>query len=71
MSEFRILFQPCIGSGKSEFRSDTFGSYELANMIMQNIALYTLYLHDADLMDDYSNYGIIQQKVNGEWVDFN
>ena len=69
MSEFRVLFNPCLGSG-NEFKSEPAGSYEAANAELEAIANYTLFLHKNDLMEDYSNYGLIQQKVGDEWIDF-
>lgn len=70
MNEFRVNVNPCIGSLIGSWHSETVGSYELANSILESVANYTLYLHEKDLMEDYSNCMIIEQKVDGGWIAF-
>ena len=70
MSEFRVEFNSCVMGENDPWYSEIVGSYELADTILNSVANYTLMLHECSLMEDYSNYGIVQQKVDGEWIGF-
>lgn len=70
MYEFRACFVPALEASSEEFYSEIVGSYELAKTILENIANYTLYLHGRCVMQDFSNYGWVEQKVKGEWIAF-
>ena len=68
MSKFRILFNPKIGCD-GEFIKDGFDDFESARKAMNLIGEYTLMLHERSLMPDYSNYGEVQELINGEWEE--
>lgn len=70
MGKFRFCFDPAMEEENDVYIGDEVGSYELANTQLETIANYTLFLHEAGLMPDYSNYGGIQEFYNGKWVDF-
>ncbi len=71
MDKFRVLFNPTILDEEDcRFFTEPVGSYEMANTQLDTIANYTLHLHNTSLMQDYSNAGIVQQLVDGEWIDF-
>ena len=38
-------------------------------MALNAIADYTLMLHETSLMPDYSNYGYIEEWIDGEWLE--
>jgi len=64
---YRFVFCACIGT--DEYRGqevETLG--EAINGLMQ-IANYTLFLHDKDLMQDFSNYGRVEIFEDGSWVE--
>ena len=67
MNEFRVLFDPAM-TGKP-FISGTYTSYSEANSVLDELANYTLMLEEAALMSDYSNFGVVQQKIGVHWVD--
>lgn len=69
MNEFRASFTPAVEASFESHTSEVVGSYELAKAILDSIADYTLYLHGRSLMDDYSNFGSVEQLVDGEWIE--
>jgi hypothetical protein len=69
MNEFRASFIAAFEASNEAYKSETIGSYELAKTILDDIANYTLYLHECSLMHDFSNYGWVEQKVDGEWIE--
>lgn len=68
MNEFKIIFNPTIEHNISAFECE-FCNYQLAKVVLNTVANYTLYLHDQSLMHDYSNIGLIVQMVDGEWIE--
>ena len=71
MNKFRCTFLPVFPEEEiTPYHSQTVGSYELAEMMLEEIANYTLHLHKENLMYDHSNIGYIEQEVDGEWVEF-
>lgn len=69
MNKFRASFFPAIEVSAEGFNSEEVGSYEMAKAILDNIAIYTLHLHEQSVMHDYSNAGWVEQFVDDEWVD--
>lgn len=69
MDKFRVVFMPAVEKTGEWFTSKEVGSFEIARTIKDNLADYTLFLHDKEIMIDYSNTAWIEQKVDGEWVD--
>ena len=65
---FRVLFFPALEQGGEPFKQE-FLTLDQAKTAKDTIANYTLMLHEQSLMPDYSNMAIIEQCVNGEWVD--
>lgn len=47
---------PCITAKKAREQADI-------------VADYTLLLHKFGLMNDYSNYSVIEKLVDGEWIE--
>ena len=47
----------------------TFKTLDEAKTALEAIALYTLYLHDEQVMHDYSNVAFIEEYVDGEWEE--
>lgn len=70
MSEFRFTFDPQFTGETMPYVSETFSSYDFAESMLNQIAKYTIHLHETALMPDYKNYGFIEQKVDGKWVQF-
>ena len=69
MNEFRASFVPAFEASSEAHKSEIVGSYELAKCILDSLANYTLYLHGRSVMQDFSNYGWVEQKINGEWLE--
>jgi len=69
MNRFRVLFDACVSSGYTPYESKEYESYSEASSVLMEIAIYTLHLHDRDLMEEYSNYGVVQQFIENEWED--
>lgn len=65
---YRVLFSPDI-SAYNDFSVECQTQQE-AEKIEETIANYTLFLQESGLMDDLSNYGLVQKKDNdGDWVE--
>ena len=47
-------------------------SLEIAQIVEEEISLYTLHLHENGHMNDDSNFCYIEQQIDGNWeeVDF-
>lgn len=70
MNNFKVSFIPALEvNANDDFCIENIHSFDLAVMIKNSLADYTLFLHDRSLMIDYSNMAIIEQNVNGEWID--
>lgn len=69
MSDFRVLFTPAFENGIAHTFSIIAATEEEARSILNAIAGYTLYLHEASLMPDYSNFGCVEQFIDGEWEE--
>jgi len=70
MKKYRVLFNACICDGESSpYISKEYESYSEASSVLIEIAIYTLHLHDCDFMEEYSNYGVVQQFIGKEWED--
>lgn len=69
-NKFRFTFLPIFpDDGINPYHSETVGSYDLAEAMLDEVARYTLHLHKEDLMIDHSNLGYVEQKDNtGKWV---
>lgn len=70
MSRFRATFDPQFQGDADPFVGKEVTSYENAKKQLDLIANYTLHLHDIGLMPDYSNYGFVEEWVDGRWVNF-
>ena len=70
MSKFRATFDPQFQGDADPFVSAEVGSYKSAKMQLDLLANYTLHLHNISLMPDYTNYGFIEEWVDGRWVEF-
>jgi len=66
---FRVVFFAAINTADDCYTSEVVQSYEIARLILESLADYTLHLHESELMEDFSNTGWIEQCVNGEWVE--
>lgn len=69
MNKFRFIFDPCVGSGIGVFVSETYKTKEEAESHLYEVANYTLHLHKFDYMQDYSNYGLVQENEKNTWID--
>lgn len=70
MSEYRFVFDPKFQGDTVPFVSDPVSSQELAEGQMNLIARYTLHLHEASLMPDYTNYGFLEKREpGGSWEE--
>lgn len=67
--EFRLWFKPSIEKDPEPYITE-FDDYASAKLALDEIAVYTLFLHHQKLMIGYSNIGFIQQMVDGEWEDY-
>ena len=67
MKKFRAVFIPSIHT-MNAFSEET-NTLEEAEMVVNAIADYTLFLHDNDLMRDISNMAFVQELVDGEWEE--
>lgn len=67
-NKFRLIFVPAVEKTHEGFHVE---AVDLAHAkeLFDTIANYTLFLHDNDMMNDYSNTGWIEQLVDGEWTD--
>lgn len=70
MNKFRFVFAPSLEQQGESYLGDVVGSYESARSIGDAIADYTLLLHKRGLMVDDSNFGVVEQMVDGEWQVF-
>ena len=69
MSKFRATFDPQFQGDADPFVGKAVASYENAKKQLDLIANYTLHLHETSLMPDYSNYGFVEEWVDGRWVN--
>lgn len=67
--KFRVFFHASIEMSSGKYHSKEFDSYETAKAVLDSIADYTLLLHKEDLMTDDSNYGLIEELIEGKWQD--
>ncbi len=66
--EYRVVFNPTMSANISAF-VEYFDAQYQAEAALQVIANYTLYLHEAQLMHDHSNFGLVLKLVNNEWIE--
>mgnify|MGYP003413896723 CR=1 FL=1 len=71
MANYKVVFHPNIDSSISiEFEKEC-PSLEIAKSVEDAISDYTLFLHDSQLMQDFSNYAqILVEDEDGDWVEF-
>ncbi len=67
--KFKLVFAAAIEKTHEGFEYEA-TNLKQAKEMLDVIASYTLFLHDKDIMNDYSNTGWIEQFVDGEWIDF-
>jgi hypothetical protein len=65
-NNYKVVFIPKMGEQKFEKVCQTIDE---AEQILESIADYTLMLHEASLMPDYSNMGYVLKRIDGEWVE--
>jgi hypothetical protein len=65
VTEYRFSFDPAFEEDVDPFVGKPVNSRELAEKQMSLIAQYTLYLHEVDLMYDYSNLGFLEKRDPG------
>lgn len=68
MALYKIYFIYAVEKSGDSYNEE-FDNLEVAKAALNSIALYTLKLHDNNLMDDYSNCGFIEEFIDGEWQD--
>jgi len=64
---FKTVFIPALGS--DEKFEQKFKTCKEAEVALDVISNYTLFLQKEEMMLDYSNTGMVLKKVNGEWVE--
>lgn len=65
----KCVFMPRIEEPDGKFEQE-FDTQEEAEIALNLIADYTLFLHETSLMPDYSNIGMImKQDSNGNWIE--
>lgn len=70
MDEFKVVFLPVFpDDGIYPYCSQTIKTYDAAKTLLDEIARFTLYLHKEKIMHDFSNFGYIERKVDGEWIE--
>ena len=68
MIEYRFTFDPQFQGDVDPFVGEAVNSKELAEGQLNIIANYTLHLHEISLVPDYTNYGFIEQRIDGgQW----
>ena len=66
---FRVVFCPAFDFRVSDVFVVTTTSLDEARRMLNAVADYTLFLHDKKLMGDHSNFGGVEQLVDGEWEE--
>lgn len=70
MTKYRFTFDPQSQGDCDPYVGESVSSIELAEGQMNLIAKYTLHLHEASLMPDYTNYGFLEKKeLGGVWEE--
>lgn len=64
---YKIVFIPILGD-KTRFEQE-FATQEEAKTALEAISLYTLFLHESNIMEDYSNWGFIYMREGTDWVE--
>ncbi len=70
MKNFKVEFYPNTNELHGRFIS-YHEFIEEAVSVLNNIADYTLLLHECSFMRDYSNIGMLFTKNNNEWIAIN
>jgi hypothetical protein len=65
--DYKILFIPAMGR-EEQFEKE-YETHQQAEIALDAIANYTLLLHDHDLMADYSNCGMVLERVGDDWIE--
>lgn len=70
MSElkYRVNFIPALEVSRQSIKIRS-ATLEQAKQDFDIIANYTLFLHDNEMMNDYSNIGWIEELVGNEWIE--
>ena len=63
---YKVSFQPNIDD--EEIYENVYDTKKEAEVVLNAISAYTLSLHDAQLMYDYSNLGWIDELIDSSWV---
>ncbi len=66
---FRMVFTPAIEFDINKEVIIRSATAKKAQEDLDIISLYTLFLQDNNMMDDYSNMGYVEEFVDGEWIE--
>jgi len=70
MANYRVHFDPNIDDGSGEEFVVDCPMIEVAKIVEDALANYTLFLQERGLMKDCSNYGmILKEDADGEWCE--
>ncbi len=64
---YKIVFIPILGD-KAGFEQE-FATQEEAETALEAISLYTLFLHERNIMEDHSNWGFVYMREGTDWVE--
>lgn len=67
---FKLTISPAIEADGNPFKQFMFETKLEAKAASSTCADLLLFMRDqAKVMDNYSNFFVIEEKINGEWVD--
>jgi hypothetical protein len=64
---FRVTFKPSLEANSPLFVRN-YLSLAQAQSVLNALADYTLHLHENMLMQEDSNFGDVEQFIDGEWI---
>ena len=67
MKKYRLEFVPNMDTQNNKVFTVENDSLIDLRLIADNLANYTLFLHDKYMMQDYSNMMVILENIGGEW----
>jgi hypothetical protein len=66
--QFKVTFQPALERRVPAF-AVILDSLPEAKKALDTLANYTLHLHQVGIMEDYSNFGMIEKLIVDEWIN--
>jgi len=66
--KYRISFVYALEHSNNTYREE-FSDLKVARVVLHAISLYTLQLHNDQLVIDYSNVAYIEEFIDGEWQE--